>query len=161
MKHSKKLIALIIVFILVLSSSSVAYASSGPYTYHIAHVTYARQSESVSLVDVQHVRGLADNIHYAYSTKAYYFDQSQFVSSHLTGLMQEYRSWNLKERLIVDGVQETLLIPANYDSGLYTVRYTYISGSGPWYVKLNGMTTYSGTFVNAPYNYEVEIVRKL
>ena len=154
----KKILALVTVVALLLSLSTMAYAATGPYYYTVTKTNNYTETEIVSDKDVIHTQGEASVVIYSYRGRVYYFDQSQFVSSHLTGLMQAYRAQGLKESLSVNGVSTADIIPVSIPSGSYAMGLFVRFANGSWNVKIDDTVTYSGVFTSAPIEYWLALV---
>lgn len=153
MKCSKKILALVTVFALILSMSAMAYASTGPYHYTVTKTDEYVGYHFVGDNKVVHSYGRPDVISYSYATKTYYFDQSQFNSDHISGLMQAYRNAELLTSLTAPAKSGTITVPSNAASGVYGVALYCKYARGTWNVKIDTTITYSGTFTASPIEY--------
>ena len=150
MKCSKKVLALVTVFVLILSMSAVAYASTGPYYYTVTKTGEYTGYNIVSGDTAVHSYGRPDVLSFSYSTKTYYFDQSQFNSAHNSGLMQAYRNAGLLTTLTAPAKSGTVTVPANAVNGVYKPALYCKYAKGTWNVTLDTTITYSGTFTASP-----------
>ena len=150
MKCSKKVLALVTVFALILSMSVVAYASTGPYNYTVTQTNTYTGHNFVGGGRVYHTYGSPNVISYSYAAKTYYFDQSQFPTDHSAGLMQAYRNAGLLTSLTAPAKSGTVAVPANSDEGFYGAALYCKYARGTWNVKIDTTITYSGTFTASP-----------
>lgn len=156
MKHSKKIFALVTVLVLVLSLSTMAYAASSAYTYSVVPRVYLFDAEDVSLAQLEHDVELATNIRYSFEARIHTFDQTQFNSTHLSGLMQAYRDAGLQSPMRIPATSGTQRVPAWEPSGLYGVLLFTYYADGNWNVYIGNTPTSSGTFQNAPHSYSID-----
>ena len=156
MKHSKKILALVTALLLVLSLSTMANAASSAYTYSVAPNVYLYDAEDVSLAQLEHDVGIATNIRYSIEARIHTFDQTQFNSTHLSGLMQAYRDAGLQSPMRIPATSDTKRVPAWEPSGLYGVLLFTYYANGNWNVYIGNTPTASGTFRNAPHSYSID-----
>ena len=156
MKHSKKIIALVTVFVLILSLSTMASAASGPYTYSISDTVDSPISEDVTAVHLNHYVNIATNLQYSYGSRTHRFDQSQFNSTHLSGIMQAYLDAGYKSTLTIPAASGIKRVPAAACEGEYGVLlYTWF-GRGTWKVMIENTVSLGGTFRSAPLTYNTD-----
>ena len=154
MKHSKKFFALVTVFVLILSLSTMAYAADA-YTYSVIPIDSSAEKEDVSLAQLRHVEDIATNLRYSFESRTHSFDQSQFNSNYLSGLMQAYRDAGLKAPLTIPAQSGTIRVPSSEPTGLYGVLLITNFVKGTWSVNIGNTVTATGTFRNAPLAYSV------
>lgn len=155
MRYSKKVLALVTVVALIMSMSIMAQAASDPYYYWVyrngTHYAY----ETVSIDDHKHYEGSASNLWYTIPGRVYYFDQSQFVSNHRSGLMQDYLSAGLNASYTITTHTSHKQIPSDVPDNTYYALMTFEFAKGKWEVWLDSTITYSGTFSGSPVGYTV------
>ena len=155
MKQTKRILALVTVFVMILSLSTMAYAANA-YTYSIVPNIYLFEAEDVSLAQLDHDVGIATNLRYSYEARTHSFDQTQFDSTHRSGLMQAYRDAGLQSPMSIPAKSGTERVPAWEPSGLYGVlMFTYFA-DGSWGVYIGNTLTATGTFQNAPHSYNIK-----
>ena len=159
MKHSKKIFALVTVFVLILSLSTMAYAASDAYTYSVSEIDTNKIDEDVSTVHFNHYYGIATNLRYSYEARTHSFDQSQFNSQYLSGLMQAYRDAGYKSPLTIPASSGTKRLDATAADGVYGVLLYTEFAYGTWDVKIGNTITATGTFRNAPVGIELKSYR--
>lgn len=151
MKQSKKIFALVTALVLILSLSTMAYAANA-YTYSISDMQDCIR-EDVSDLHINHNKDIITYLPYSYNGRTHIFDQSQFNSIHLSGLMQVYRDKGYCTKLTIPAASATYTLPAAECDGEYGVVLTTCFGYGTWDVMIGNTPTASGTFWNAPYRY--------
>lgn len=154
MKRSKKILALATVFVLILSLSTTAYAADA-YTYSVIPNAVYYEAEDVSLAQLNHEAGDTTVLRYSYEARTHSFDQSQFNSNYLSGLMRAYSDAGLWSTLTIPAKSSTISVPATEPDGLYGVLLFTYTVDGTWNVKIGNTVTSAGTFRNAPYTYSV------
>lgn len=153
MKQSKKIFALFTALVLILSLSTMAYAANA-YTYSISSKNDDIR-EDVSGLHINHDEGIITYLPYSFNGRTHIFDQSQFNSIHLSGLMQAYRDKGYHTTLTIPATSATYPLSAAEPDGEYGVILTTSFGYGTWDVMIGNTPTASGTFRNAPYRYNV------
>lgn len=153
MKQSTKIFALVTALVLILSLSTMAYAANA-YTYSISDEKEPIR-EDVSELHINHDEGIITYIPYSFNGRTHIFDQSQFNSIHLSGLMQAYRDKEYHTTLTIPATSATYNLSADEPDGEYGVVLTTWFGYGTWDVMIGNTPTASGTFRNAPYRYNV------
>lgn len=155
MRYSKIVLALVTVVALIMAMSIMAQAASGPYHYWVYKTRPHYEYETVSIQDHEHYEDSASNLWYTIPGRVYYFDQSQFVSSHRSGLMNAYRSAGLNESYTITTHTSYKPIPADVPTNTYYALMTFEFTEGKWQVELDTTITYSGTFRRSPVGYKV------
>lgn len=154
----RSLLSFILVFALILSMSSAAYAASA-YNFDFVNVETDYELTDVSLVHVDHYYGIATPVRYEHGSKSYYFDFTQFPYDFRNEFTNLYQA---------NGWRSSMTVPA--DSGAVTVEATVTSGKfmavlfckfreGTWRVKIGDTPTYTGLFNSSPITYYVDYVR--
>lgn len=159
MKRSKKIFALVTVFMLILSLSTMAYAASSAYTYSFSGISNYSVMEDVSEAHLNHYLGIATNLRYSYEARTHTFTQSQFDSQHRSGLMQAYQNAGYKTTLNIPASSGIIRVPAADPAGEYgIVLYTQFA-KGTWNVMIGNTVSFSGPFRDVPLSYNVAYYR--
>lgn len=156
MKQSTKIFALVTALVLILSLSTMAYAASDAYTYSVSETYSYEIDEDVSTVHFNHYVGIATNLRYSYEARTHSFDQSQFNSQYLSGLMQAYRDAGYKSPLTIPASSGSMRLPATAPQGEYGVMLYTEFAHGTWNVLIGNTVTATGTFRNAPASYRFD-----
>lgn len=159
MKHSKKTFALVTALVLILSLSTMAYAATDAYTYSVSEIDSYKIDEDVSTVHFNHYVGIATNLRYFYHARTHSFDQSQFNSQFLSGLMQAYRDAGYKSPLTIPASGGTKRLAASEIEGEYGVLLYTEFAYGTWNVMIGNTITAAGAFQNAPVGIELKSYR--
>lgn len=154
----KRILSFVLVFWLILSMSSAAYATSA-YNFDFVNVKTYLEDTDVSIAQKDHYEGIATLIHYEYGSTTYYFDFTQFpynFRNEFTNLYQNTMYW-----------LSTMHVPA--DSGFLTVdsqapaaKYMAVLSckfrKGTWRVNIGDTPTNSGPFNSSPITYYVDLI---
>lgn len=155
----KRILSFVLVFALILSLSTMAYAASSAYTYSFSGISNYSDIEDVSETHLNHYVGIATNLRYSYEARTHTFSQSQFDSQHRSGLMQAYQNAGYKTTLNIPAYSGTKRVPAADPEGEYgIVLYTQFA-KGTWNVMIGNTVSLSGAFQDAPISYNVAYYR--
>lgn len=155
----KRILSFVLVFALILSLSTMAYAASSAYTYSISGISNYYIMEDVSEVHMNHYLGIATNLHYSYEARTHTFKQDQFNSQHLSGLLQAYCDAGFKTTLTIPASSGTIRVPAAESTGEYGVVLRTQFAQGTWNVMIGNTVSLAGTFRDAPTSYNIVLYR--
>ena len=157
MKHCKKILALVTVFVLITSLTVTTYASTSPYTYTI---TRTRDYASVSQLSdlVMHFYGTpGDEIEYYFEGETVYFDFNQFDSAYRVGLIDAYHAAGLKDSITIPVNNDPMPILTYDPTGFYWITLYIDKTEGTWNVKYENSIIRNGTFRNSPISYALKL----
>lgn len=155
----KRILSFVLVFALILSLSTMAYAASSAYTYSFSGISTYPINEDVSEVHLNHYLDIATNLRYSYEARTHTFRQGQFNSQHLSGLMQAYLDAGYKTALNIPASSGTKRVPAAAAEGEYGVVLSTQFAKGTWNVMIGNTVSTSGEFRDAPISYNVVYYR--